>query len=130
MTAFPATQWRELLDALCSDDVSSIGTVAADEPLARIEPTRFDWLTGLAWRPAAGNDFGIAILDLAEPGAHPAGDWEQVCGPLVAGAVTPGADPLLQGLYQPPGAPHRAAVYLTVHRNDTTVTGVMIRIEP
>ena len=134
MKSFPVADWRELLHALCSDDPGAIGTVVPGEPLVRVEPTRFGWLTGLSWRPVSAGDFGFALLDLADPGAHPASAWDEVCGPLVPGPTTPGAGRALQGLFRQPGAVNRAAVYLTVAAGpdapSAPVTGVSIRVEP
>jgi hypothetical protein len=131
--AFPAKQWRELLRALCSDDVSTVGTVQDGEPMALVGPTRFAWLTGFAWRPI-GKTFGIAILELADPGTFAPDAWAPVCGPLVRGPITLGAGPILQGLAELPETGNRAAVYLTTDRSpddpQARVTEVRIRIEP
>jgi hypothetical protein len=98
-----------------------------------VRPTRFDWLTGFAWRPV-GVDFGMAILDLAEPGVYPPSAWEPVCGPLVVGPTTPGTGPVTQGLVERSGTPNRAAVYLTTDlpADDPAarVSEVRIRVEP
>ena len=129
----PAEQWRELLRALCSGDPSAVGTVQDGEPMAFVGPTRFAWLTGFAWRPV-GETFGIAILELADPGPFAPDTWVPVCGPLVRGPSTLGAGAILQGLAELPETGNRAAVYLTTDRSpddpQARVTKVRIRIEP
>lgn len=131
--AFPVEQWRELLRALCADDPSTVGIVQDGEPMAFVGPTRFVWLTGFAWRPI-GETFGIAILELADPGTFAPDTWAPVCGPLVRGPITRGAGATLQGLVELPETGNRAAVYLTTDRSpddpQARVTEVRIRIEP
>jgi hypothetical protein len=100
---------------------------------AFVGPTRFPWLTGFAWRPV-GETFGIAILELADPGTFAPDTWAPVCGPLVRGPITLGAGPILQGLVELPETGNRAAVYLTTDRSpddpQARVTEVRMRIEP
>ena len=94
---FPAEEWRALLQALCAEDVSSVGTVQDGEPLARVEPTRFAWLTRLSWRPV-GQTFGFAILELANPGTFAPDAWTEVIGPLVRGPSMRGQGPTVQAI--------------------------------
>lgn len=130
--AFPAEEWRELLRALCAEDLSDIGTIQAGEPMAFVAPTRFAWLAGFAWRPV-GETFGIAILELANPGAFPPDAWTPVLGPLVRAPMISGQGPILQGMADVPETGNRAAVYLTTDRplEDplARVTEVRVRIE-
>jgi hypothetical protein len=132
-TAFPADEWRALLQALCAEDLSSVGTVQDDEPMALVAPTRFAWLTELSWRPV-GETFGFAILKLANPGTFPPDAWSQVIGPLARGPSMRGQGPTVQGIVEVPESGNRAAVYLTTDRpvGDplARVTAVTIRIEP
>ena len=81
-------EWAALLDALCADDASRIGTVGPpDGELTPVRPTRFRWLDSLDWWPA-GHGTGIAVLELTEPGTVPAEAWEPLCGPLREARVT------------------------------------------
>jgi len=133
-TVFPADEWRSLLHALCRDDVSGIGPSTPGEPLSYIAPTRYSWLKAMRWRPVR-TSFGIALLELTEPGKHPAHDWEPICGPLVLGPVIPGTPgATYQGILTLPDTGRRAAVYLTTtdpaHNLAGRVTTVQVRIEP
>jgi len=134
LTDFPTGDWQNLLQALCQDDVSGIGPSTPGEPLSTIAPTRYSWLKAMRWRPVR-TSFGIALLELAEPGKHPASAWEPICGPLVLGPAIPGAPgATYQGILALPGTGRRAAVYLTTTNpaDDLAgrVTAVQVRIDP
>jgi hypothetical protein len=128
----PAADWAMLLTALCVDSPAWIGTVGEPRHLTAVTPTRFPWLRGLLWRPA-GDSFGVALLDLAEPGTMPASAWEPLVGPLEPGRATR-EGPTLVGRHEPAGTGRRATLTLVTdgHAAGTRahVVSVRIRVEP
>jgi len=126
-------EWAELLEALCADDASRIGTVGEqDGELAPVRPTRFRWLDSLDWWPA-GHGTGIAVLELTDPGTVPAEAWEPLCGPLREARVTREGH-LLVGRHTPAGSARQATLTLVTDQSDEGVRArvltVRISVEP
>jgi len=126
-------EWAALLDALCADDASRIGTVGPpDGELTPVRPTRFRWLDSLDWWPA-GHGTGIAVLELTDPGTVPAEAWEPLCGPLREALVTRQGH-LLVGRHTPAGSARQATLTLVTDESDDGVRArvltVRIRVEP
>ncbi|MEY9418088.1 hypothetical protein ABIF69_004530 [Bradyrhizobium japonicum] len=131
--AFPADEWRELLQALWPTILPTSGPSRTPNQWRSSDRRGFPGSPGFAWRPV-GETFGIAILELADPGTFAPNTWAPVCGPLVRCPITLGAGPILQGLVELPETGNRAAVYLTTDRSSddpqARVTEVRTRIEP
>jgi hypothetical protein len=130
--ALPVDDWKALLTALCSDAPEHIGTLAEPGTLTLVQPTRFPWLRGFRWRPV-GDTFGLALLDLTDPGTLPASAWEPLCGSLHKAPPTRDG-PILFGRFEAPATGHTATLTLVTDDSaegaSARVIAVRIRVEP
>jgi hypothetical protein len=97
----------------------------------RIEPTRFAAFRAIELRPWVEGRFGVAQPELAENAAWSLPELADLLGPLQEGPRTPGQGPQFQGFLDDAELPARAAVYVTLARDEreSAVTDVRIRTE-
>ena len=111
-----------------------IGDVASSErstAFVRIEPTRFTAFSAIELHPWSGEGSGIALPELAATATWSVPALADLLGPLEEGPRTQGLGPQLQGFFDDPELPARAAVYVVLSTDDpdSPVEEVRVRIE-
>lgn len=138
----PASELENILRALTSsrpldDLVASLGernppTTSVRD--ARIEPTRFRSVRAIDFRPWTADDFGVAELELADPGEWSLPDLERLAGPLHPVPMLHQGGAQLQGTWEDPDLPAWAAIYLRLdgppEDASSRVQSIVIRTEP
>ena len=128
----------ELLRALCGAPgeavAETLGALRPSERAARflrVEPTRFAAIGAVELRPWA-DEYGIALPELARDARWSLPGLEQLLGPLAEGVTRPGSGLQLEGSFDDPALPARAAVSVILAAGGAAgeVAEVRIRTEP
>ena len=136
------TELARLLRVVCqggavSQQLAQLGTPtsgAAAGFTAHLSPTAFESFAAIDLRPWSGEHFGEVDVALAEGIALRPADLEQVIGPLQRIPRLHGSPHTVQGIFEEPGLPAWAAIYLELDQQpddgNARVTGITVRTEP
>jgi hypothetical protein len=125
---------RTLCEVRGEEAAALLGDVAPSElstVFVRIEPTHFAAFAAIELQPWSGEGSGIVLPELAADASWSVPALADLVGPLEEGSRTQGLGPQLQGFFDEPESPARAAVYVVLATDDpeSPVEEVRVRIE-